>query len=61
MNNEDISDKKLTLQGLSKLKLDLNLNSSASPSTGATVVKKRRKNLMMQKNIIYLTRVNYVL
>ncbi len=43
MNNEDISDKKLTLQGLSKLKLDLNLNSSASPSTGATVVKKRRK------------------
>lgn len=61
MNNEDISDKKLTLQGLSKLKLDLNLNSSASPSTGAAVVKKRRKNLMMQKNIIYLTRVNYVL
>lgn len=61
MNNEDISDKKLTLQGLSKLKLDLNLNSSASPSTGATVVKKEEKNLMMQKNIIYLTRVNYVL
>lgn len=43
MNNEDISNKKLTLQGLSKLKLDLNLNSSASPSTGATIVKKRRK------------------
>lgn len=44
MNNEDISDKKLTLQGLSKLKLDLNLNSSASPSTGATVVKKEEKS-----------------
>ncbi|MFP3033076.1 MAG: translation initiation factor IF-2 N-terminal domain-containing protein, partial [Wolbachia sp.] len=43
MNNEDISNKKLTLQGLSKLKLDLNLNSSTSPSTGATIVKKRRK------------------
>ncbi|NUY39155.1 translation initiation factor IF-2 [Wolbachia endosymbiont of Litomosoides brasiliensis] len=42
MNNEDISSKKLTLQGFSKLKLDLNLSSSASPSMGATIVKKRR-------------------
>ncbi|MGL9757486.1 MAG: translation initiation factor IF-2 [Wolbachia sp.] len=43
MNNEDISNKKLTLQGLSKLKLDINLNSLASQSTGTTIVKKRRK------------------
>lgn len=43
MNNEDISSKKLTLQGFNKLKLDLDLNSSASPSTGATIVKKRRR------------------
>nr|CAH7736234.1 unnamed protein product [Callosobruchus chinensis] len=33
MNNEDISNKKLTLQGLSKLKLDINLNSLDSQST----------------------------
>lgn len=43
MNNEDISNKKLTLQGLSKLKLDINLNSLDSQSTGTTIVKKRRK------------------
>ncbi|OWZ25415.1 translation initiation factor IF-2 [Wolbachia endosymbiont of Wuchereria bancrofti] len=43
MNNKDISSKKLTLQGFSKLKLDLNLGSSASPSMGATIVKKRRR------------------
>ncbi|MDR2548146.1 MAG: translation initiation factor IF-2 [Rickettsiales bacterium] len=43
MNNEDISSKKLTLQGFNKLKLGLDLNSSASPSTGATIVKKRRR------------------
>ncbi|QKX03199.1 translation initiation factor IF-2 [Wolbachia endosymbiont of Litomosoides sigmodontis] len=42
MNNEDISSKKLTLQGFSKLKLDLNLSSSTSPGMGATIVKKRR-------------------
>lgn len=43
MNNEDISNKKLTLQGLSKLKLDINLNSLDSQSAGTTIVKKRRK------------------
>ncbi|UIP92694.1 translation initiation factor IF-2 [Wolbachia endosymbiont of Anopheles demeilloni] len=43
MNNEDISNKKLTLQGLSKLKLDINLSSLDSQSTGTTIVKKRRK------------------
>ncbi|MDR2831488.1 MAG: translation initiation factor IF-2 [Rickettsiales bacterium] len=43
MNDEDISSKKLTLQGLSKLKLDLDFSFSASPSAGATIVKKRRK------------------
>jgi len=43
MNNEDISSKKLTLQGFNKLKLGLDLNSSASPGTGATIVKKRRR------------------
>ncbi|WP_395463216.1 translation initiation factor IF-2 [Wolbachia endosymbiont of Cantharis cryptica] len=43
MNNEDISSKKLTLQGFNKLKLGLDLSSSASPSTGATIVKKRRR------------------
>ncbi|WP_168464152.1 translation initiation factor IF-2 [Wolbachia endosymbiont of Ctenocephalides felis wCfeT] len=41
--NEDISSKKLTLQGLSKLKLNIDLSSAASQSTGATIVKKRRK------------------
>ncbi len=43
MNSKDISSKKLTLQGFSKLKLDFNLSSSASPSMGATIVKKRRR------------------
>lgn len=43
MNSKDISSKKLTLQGFSKLKLDFNLSSSASPSMGATIVKRRRK------------------
>ncbi|MDM8335677.1 translation initiation factor IF-2 [Wolbachia pipientis] len=42
-NEEDISSKKLTLQGFSKLKLGVNLASSASASTVATIVKKRRK------------------
>ncbi|NSM56526.1 translation initiation factor IF-2 [Wolbachia endosymbiont of Atemnus politus] len=41
MNNEDISSKKLTLQGFSRLKLGLDLGSSAS--AGATIIKKRRK------------------
>lgn len=57
MNNEDISNKKLTLQGLSKLKLDINLNSLDSQSTGTTIVKKEEK-FILQKNIVYLTRVN---
>ncbi|MDG7056000.1 MAG: translation initiation factor IF-2 [Wolbachia endosymbiont of Meromenopon meropis] len=43
MNNEDISTKKLTLQGLNKLKLDLDLNSSSNLSVGTTIVKKRRR------------------
>ncbi len=43
MNSKDINSKKLTLQGFSKLKLDFNLSSSASPSMGATIVKKRRR------------------
>ncbi|WP_341808733.1 translation initiation factor IF-2 [Wolbachia endosymbiont (group E) of Neria commutata] len=43
MNNEDISSKKLTLQGLSKFKLSLDLSASTSSSAGATIVKKRRK------------------
>ncbi|QOD38302.1 translation initiation factor IF-2 [Candidatus Wolbachia massiliensis] len=43
MNNEDISSKKLTLQGFSKLKLGLDLNSSTNSGTGATIIKKRRK------------------
>jgi translation initiation factor IF-2 len=42
MDNEDITSKKLTLQGLSKFKLGLDLSAS---TTGATIVKKRRKNL----------------
>ncbi|WCR57632.1 translation initiation factor IF-2 [Wolbachia endosymbiont of Ctenocephalides felis wCfeJ] len=40
---EDISSKKLTLQGFNKLKLGLDLSSSVGLSTGATIVKKRRK------------------
>ncbi|MDD9331375.1 MAG: translation initiation factor IF-2 [Wolbachia sp.] len=43
MNNEGISSKKLTLQGLSKLKLSLDLGSSVNPNTVTTIVKKRRK------------------
>ncbi|MGL9717829.1 MAG: translation initiation factor IF-2 [Wolbachia sp.] len=42
-NEEDISSKKLTLQGFSKLKLGLDLGSSVGTGTGATIVKKRRK------------------
>lgn len=57
MNNEDISNKKLTIQGLSKLKLDSNLNSLANLSTCTTIVKKEEK-FILQKNIICLTRVN---
>ncbi|APR99093.1 translation initiation factor IF-2 [Wolbachia endosymbiont of Folsomia candida] len=43
MDNEDISGKKLTLQGLSKFKLGLDLSASANSNAGATIVKKRRK------------------
>lgn len=43
MNNEDISSKKLTLQGFSRLKLGLDLGSSVSSSTGTTIVKKRKR------------------
>ena len=46
MSSEDISSQKLTLQSLgSKLKLNLDLSSSAASSTGATIVKKRRKKI----------------
>ena len=41
MDSEDTNKKKLTLQGSSKLRLDL--NSLVSSNTGATIVKKRRK------------------
>ncbi|MGL9726252.1 MAG: translation initiation factor IF-2 [Wolbachia sp.] len=41
MNNEEISSKKLMLQSLDKLKLNLNLS---SPGTGTTIVKKRKRN-----------------
>ncbi|MGL9732618.1 MAG: translation initiation factor IF-2 [Wolbachia sp.] len=49
MNNEDISSKKLTLQGFNKLKLDLDLNYSVNTSTGATIIKKRRKKTHEQE------------
>lgn len=40
MDNEDIGNKKLTLQGLSKIRLGASLSPSA---TGTTVIKKRRR------------------
>ncbi|HCE59832.1 MAG TPA: translation initiation factor IF-2 [Wolbachia sp.] len=43
MDNEETENKKLTLQGSSKLKLGLDLNSLVSSNTGAMIVKKRRK------------------
>lgn len=43
MINEDISSKKLTLQGFSKRKLNVDSNFSIIQDNGAEVVKKRRK------------------
>jgi len=43
MGNEETENKKLMLQGSSKLKLGLDLNSLVSSHTGAMIVKKRRK------------------
>lgn len=45
MSSEDIGSQKLTIQGLSKLKLNIDISHSATSSTGATIVKKRRKKL----------------
>ncbi|UWI82961.1 translation initiation factor IF-2 [Wolbachia endosymbiont of Howardula sp.] len=44
MEDADTSSKKLTLQGFSKLKLNLEFNALASRNTCATIVKKRRRN-----------------
>ncbi|WCR53069.1 MAG: Translation initiation factor IF-2 [Wolbachia endosymbiont of Ctenocephalides orientis wCori] len=43
MSSEDIGSQKLTIQGLGKLKLNIDISHSATSSTGATIVKKRRK------------------
>lgn len=42
MNNKDITNKKLTIHGLSELKLGSHLSSLVNPRIGAIAVKKRK-------------------